>query len=857
MLTSFNRKEAFLTDFQDRYQQGKKLLANGNHHWATRLIVDLFFKIESEVWISSQKKQQLILELSKLWIEYINSFRSNGTINDLIKYIDAYDRFFSFLIQIEDYNLFEISINQLLRSFGKMDKLSMPGISKFVNSISIKFMEQKNYIQLIELQFFLISLKESLVHSKYFQKLMDYLHNLLLKIEPDKRPLFLFAVLENINLKFKLRKGHKEFIDDITKKINPMVPPKLKEYISELSNVIINERTFKDIKEDLFNLISYLNNIGESAWTIVLIRNLYSYIKEFQSMEAAVDQIRQFIEFSIDRSRLNVVYTIYDYLESILLSQSDKSYNKIVIELWVDACHKFSQLKEKQFLLLSIEKLLEHLKIPEDHTNIFHYLHTCNYLWKFRSIFFSFKEDDFWRMIFYRALYQNHNIDLAQKIIPHLDKRLQPYMRDCNFLIEVANKQRNEIYTLEETENYYFQEKNLHIVNMVIKIDSLGEFSYRIYYSDENILERTFRSEHWNDTYIIKLYNNLFSDSSKTKYKFVLKEFGIILYLLLPKVIRNYFAKFREQVLRPQIYFIFDKMTIPFELIYKKGFFLFGYSIGYNIGSPPIMGAKFVEEKETSRKNKNEKGYNALLIDSINALAPKRWNEDKNRKELLYKFSSGANELSYMKELFTNRSEIQNLKVLMGSESSKKSILDAISQGSHHIIYIVGNIIFSESHPSHSYFITNDNLILKFADLFDALEQQVTKVNPIIFFDTQIFDRNGNRLKEGLGYFSEIISKFNFNNIKGIICRNYPEFSSETKSLILDFFNNLFKKNSIGISLLKARDVLLPKVPKLIKQQLDGEKPPDPDIDKSKNVTLENCQAFLSFLFFGEPWQKL
>ncbi|TXT65696.1 MAG: hypothetical protein BAJALOKI1v1_390016 [Promethearchaeota archaeon] len=861
MFQTYTRQEKFLDDFQERYQQGKELLTKGDHHWSTRLLVDLYFKIESEVWISSQKKKQLTLRLSNLWINYIKSLENNGEITDLIKYIDAYDRFFSFLLQVEDYNLFQNSINELLKSFVRMDDLSLLGLSKFINSTSRRFTEQGNYIQVIELQFLLTHLKESLVHANYFDEIMEHIYAILLKIEPSKRPLFLYTIVANVSIKFDLGLQPKNFSNDIIKKVMHMLPAKLKEYFSEIDSVVINERTFDSIQDDLYHLITYLNNIGESSWTMVIIRNLYYYVKEFRSFDDSIQQIRQFIEFSADRSHLNIVYTIYDYLESILLLNGEgRQYSTSLIELWAEACNKFADMKEKEYLLLSIERLNKHLRVPQDESKFVHYLHTCNYLWKYRSIFFSFREEDFWRMIYYRAIYQENDLALAQKIISYMDEKLHCFVEDCQNIQKIAIEQKNTLYTLEEPEDYYFKQNKLHIVNMVIKIDNAGEFSYRIYYSDDNILEKTFKKEHWNDTYIIKIYNDLFSDISPKKYDFTLKEFGTILYLLLPKVIRDYFAQFRTQILRPQIYFVFDKMTIPFEFIYKKGFFLFGYSIGYNIGTPPIMGAKFLLEKEDARKSlpsSTTQGFEVLLIDSINALAPKKWVQEENRKVLLYEFSSGANELTYIKDLFENQSEIQNIQVLQGSESTTESILDNISQGKYHIIYFVGNIIFSESHPSYSYFITNNNSILKFVDLFDALEKQVQRVKPILFFDTQMFDREGNKLKEGLAYISEIISELNYNNIKGVVCRHYPEFDTETKKMINKFFTNLFEKNSLGISLLKAREVFLPKIPKLIKQQLDAGKTVDPDIDKSKNVTIENSQQYLGFLIFGEPWNKL
>ena len=69
MSVDIERKKRFLSEFQDRVIQARRLLQSGNHHWASKLILDLYFDIETKEWLNAQKKHQLILVLSNsFWI---------------------------------------------------------------------------------------------------------------------------------------------------------------------------------------------------------------------------------------------------------------------------------------------------------------------------------------------------------------------------------------------------------------------------------------------------------------------------------------------------------------------------------------------------------------------------------------------------------------------------------------------------------------------------------------------------------------------------------------------------------------------------------------------------------------------
>ena len=98
-------------------------------------------------------------------------------------------------------------------------------------------------------------------------------------------------------------------------------------------------------------------------------------MQHFQSFGDAVTYIRKFIDFSINRNRFEIAFEIYDFLEDLFMERTDLSYDNILIELWVEACKKFVDMKEKKYLLQSLEKLNNHLKLPQTSAQIYHYFY--------------------------------------------------------------------------------------------------------------------------------------------------------------------------------------------------------------------------------------------------------------------------------------------------------------------------------------------------------------------------------------------------------------------------------------------------------------------------------------------------
>ena len=833
MTVSSEIKDQFVKYFQNRVHQGRQLLQNANHQWASRLFTDLHFQIEKTEWLVSQKKRQLIMIIANSWWIYLNSLKKDQI--DIVKYIDAYKRFFSFLSQLDEFDLFNNFWNNLLKDFMKIEDLSIDGITKFINSFSIKVKEREDYLRLVELQILLMALRKSVFPSELFSFSLKFIGEILYKLEPSKKALLLFVFIENINLKYKLVDTDvesQEFILNINKILSNRLPPYLKEDFSNMRKISVNENNFENILADLEELIYYLNDITEFKWIIIVLRYIYSKLKEFQSFEVAISYIKNFIDFAIKRNRFVIAYEIYDFLDDVLLMHSDLGYEESLIELWVDACKKFFELKERKYLLLSMEKLNNHLKIPQTPEQIFHYFYTFNHLWKFKTKFFTLDPLDFWKMMFYRALYLEKDFDLTQKIIPYIEDEIRSKLTDLNSLYNEAESVKSQIYSFKEDSDELLASHPEFVLNKgIVRINSEGLISFRLISPDFAVVEGDILNEYWNDTIIIDIYNDLFSGKKEKSYKFNLTEFGKLLYLFLPKSLRDVLKQLKDK--KPpfisHIYFILDMMTIPFGLVHDgDNFFMLKYGSSYKIGEPPLAGISFeqiIQEESTTTPPK--KLINVLLIEAINSKGPLKWNEEFKNKTLIFPFPDGYDEVNHITNFLNVTSGVQ-IKLLTGPNSTREKILTELSSGACNVIHFVGNIFYSKMSPHDSYFLTNDKKAITIQEVKNLLEATQSPIQPFIFFNSQFFDVDGRRLKNVLKQFGEIFSQFNFNRITGIISRTYPIFNEDARKIIENLYVDLFVNNyNQGGAMLKAR-----------RQCKSG-------------------LAISSFVMFGNPWKKL
>ena len=855
-------KEEFLSEFQNKIIQSRQLLINANHRWGDKLLTDIYHQIEKADWIDMHKKRQLIMIISNTWWMYLNSLvkREGENIHvDIIRYIDGYNRFFSFLSRLDDFYFFNTFFINLLKTFVKIPEkeLSVSGITKFINSFSIKVKEREEFLNLIELQILLVYLRKTVFPSDLFSFCLEILGKITSKLEPSKRALFLYIILEDVNFKFQLMEDSSEFIKIINKILVNRLPNYLKNEFINLSRISINERNFNTILIDLEELIYYLNYIGESKWIITILKIIFSKIQQYQTFEDAVSYIRRYIDFAINRNQFEIAFAIYDFLEDIFIYRTDLGYDNILIELWIEACKNFLDKNEKRFVLRSLEKVSTHLKMPQTTEQVFHFFRTCNYLWQFKSMFFSLEPQDFWRMMFYRAFYEEKDFNLASKIIPYLDTALKPVITDLNSLSNATESSKTISYSFKENidKQKELAQNNI-IKQIVIRIDFKGQISYLIRPLENTLIEGKISDEFWNDAQIFEIFEEIFSEQKKKKYNFNLADFGRLLYIFLPKQIRELLSRLKiNKNTIPQIFFGLDTMSVPFELIYDKGFFSLKYSSGYLLGEPPLGGIIFEEafqdQKESSFvKNK----YNVLIVESTNQMGPVKWNDENKTKEIVFPFLAGASELKHITDFFNNRNEVNQITVLSGKESTRESILLNLSRGANHIVHFVGNIFYSKWSPKDSYFLTNDNNIIKISEIFQNLNLNELRIPVLLFFNAQIYDIDGIRKRNTMKLYGEILSNLDFDRVISLIARNYPVFDEDTKVIITYFYENILNGLSQGVALLKARQQYVAK----LKINLEGQ--PAKNLEQKeafRKINLEAGLAIASFVLFGNPTKKI
>jgi hypothetical protein len=394
------------------------------------------------------------------------------------------------------------------------------------------------------------------------------------------------------------------------------------------------------------------------------------------------------------------------------------------------------------------------------------------------------------------------------------------------------------------------------IKQIVIRINLKGQISYLIRTLEDNVIEGKISNEFWNDAQILEIFEDIFSEKQKKIYDFNLTVFGRLLYIFLPKQLRELFSRFNiNKNIIPQVFFVLDAISIPFELLYDNEFFSLKCSSGYMIGEHPLGGITFEEALQDqigSSLVKNK--YNVLIVESTNQMGPVKWNDENKSKEIIFPFLAGASELKYITDFFNNRNEVNQITVLSGKESTRENVLLNLSRGANHIVHFVGNIFYSKWSPKDSYFLTNDNNIIKISEIFQNLSLSELRIPVLLFFNAQIYDIDGTRIMNTMKIYGEILANLDFNRVISLIARNFPVFNEETNGIVTYFYENILNDVSQGVALLKARQQYVAK----ITTNLEGKSAKSLEQEESvREINLEEGLAISSFVLFGSPIKKI
>lgn len=854
--------QEFLKYFEKQIIQGRKILKTGNHRWADKLLTNLYFEIKKTDWINPQKKDQLYTAINNSWDKYLQSLVQQNKEDltfDVIKYYDSYNRYFGFLAKQGNYYELIRHGKDLIKSYINHPGISITGLIKFINSLSDLIKDEGNYHELLEYQILKIYLLKSVSLSTNYYFSMNFLWEFLSKVEPSKRSLLLYIFLENIGISFQLKENPEEFIREIRNIMKIKLSPELKNEFSLLLRIKIDENNFSRIFTDLENLLMYLNDIGESRWILSLIENFFIKVTQYNNLDDAVEFIRKYIHFLIERNRFEISFNVYEFLGEYFKEHVKDTYNFLLIEHWSDACNNFRDLKEKKYLLRSLEELQQCISTPSNSKQIFHCFHISDFIWRLKTEFFTSEKFEFWNMMFYRAFFEEKDLNLCEKIIKFLPKKIQPLLTNLQELQDNLEQVQESVVFLdqqnERLHSIFNEKQNALIKNLSIRIKDNGEIGFYGKFDDSQEFQDVIKDEYWNDVYLLKIYNNLFWNR-EVETDLSIIEFGRLLYLMLPRKLRQLFSKLNVEDLDyvPQIYLILDKMTIPFDLINDgDGIFSLKFSIGYSIGEPNLN--KIISEAPILPLNQSkQKKYNTLVIGCLNLMLPSKWDDAIQKNVLMYPFNEGVKELNHIIQYFNESSFIDQITYLVQENITRDKFLNNVSSGNYDIIHIIGNLFYSETNPKNSFFLTNDYQIVSISDIINVLKANLNHKKSFICFNVRFLNLLGNKLHSNLIDFSEIFRNFDQNEITGMIVRNNSIFNEDTRYLLSYIYNNLTGGFNQGVSLLKGRQIYL--LNKVIPNNEKAGKELK-NINMQKDVSEEILIDLNSFLLFGEPWKML
>ena len=114
-------------------------------------------------------------------------------------------------------------------------------------------------------------------------------------------------------------------------------------------------------------------------------------------------------------------------------------------------------------------------------------------------MFFTLEQQDFWRMIFYRALFEEQNYHIAKKVLPFLDEDFSKIITDLEVLYTETEHLHKEIYSFDDQndipDSFHI---DFAIKQLILRIDYNGMISYRMNSTSNEVIDGRIFDECWN-----------------------------------------------------------------------------------------------------------------------------------------------------------------------------------------------------------------------------------------------------------------------------------------------------------------------------------------------------------------------
>ncbi len=813
---------------------GQKLLRQGSHGWAEIAFEEILLSLERQKDLSAKNKDYVRSLVIQAWQARIQDLGRDQSPDKWIFLVDAYHHVLFLLFQNNSFKEIAKICQSLVLSLISQKEISRETLASILDPVSEFLLKGGFRREALEIQLAMMLIRGAAKSSDTLQKLLQYLASIVLKLGLNFRPIFFYALFDNATDFFNLqadRSARNELVSSLIETCRNAVSLDIRDAMGQTSK-FIHRFQIQEVKDNFVKLIQKLEILNEFDWAFGIIRNFARLLIENGLTEEALNLSQEFSEFSIRRGFYQFGFQGYSLIGNALATQGKKTE---LVSLWYGAARMFARSQQADLLNESIKKIDEYLDPPPTFANSVSYFSTYNEIWNLKSRLGQTTEADFWKMIFFRALFEERDLDIAKFAWKCLPDAFKSKCHPTGQIEEaVANVPKTPVGKITHT-------------RLVIRLVEQQEVDiYCTSPKSDEYLE-IHSPEPWNSMELEEIFSQIIAHQREME----LLMFGRLIYLNLPAEVRRTIRSFKAESVQvqPHLLFIMDRFSLPVGLIHDGTSFLnLKFALSSMIGPTSLRGMS-----EMTQDNPAADKLRLLFIANLNALDPRIWDEKTQKEEPLYCLSETEGEVNDIIQFAQKYPNVESVSYLIGTQATKEKILATIRELQPHVLHYAGILFYVEENPGESYLLAPEGKIISLEEIFQVFEE--FPVRPLLVLNVKLVNKKGEFILNAgyeAGQLGSLQSKY---FLTGVLTRFAPIFNADSLSLFKGFYDCLLSRKvpEIGVALLKGGQQLV--ADKALQQATTMSKTLE---DKeSKVIHFGGDLTTASFLLFGLPWRKL
>ncbi|MHA1733690.1 MAG: hypothetical protein ACTSU5_17210 [Promethearchaeota archaeon] len=832
---------------KERLITGQKLLKQGSHFWADQVFSSVVERFEKAENVRKKTRDYIRDLVIQAWTLHARSLLEKSA--DWILTCDAYQHAFFLLSQYQKYDQIANMLDDLIRILLTYEQVNPETLATLLESAADMLVFAGKRPEALEFQLVVMLLRGFAKMSERLTKSLIFLERTLVRLRSDLRNALVVVLLENAVEFFKVSAEEKaEFIEKLNGIAKSVVPVSIKDAFSEVFKVLPLYGKPEELTERWTLLSKKLQDLNEYDWALRIYENLLKYLDNNGMYDRAVEYGKKFIILAVRRQHLEVAYRACQLLCDILASRGE--YGTIT-DLWGMLSREFSRSPSNRHLFnLAVKEMEGGIVADSTAWNTGELFSRLEDIWLLKTRATRASEDEFWSMVLHRAVFEEGDLRTGALALGKLSGQ---FKRKFHVTLSPEDL-RGMVETKPPVKAQY---------NPLSVLRLSGNSRIELYgYSMEVHKFVSTSVEHaWDDTVLQDIYRELVvragavDGASGDRYSgWTFKDLGRCLFLMLPKPARDTFLGFKagSSGETPSVLFLMDEETIPIDFLHDGTNFLsLKYATGNKLGEPPMMG---IGAEDVSGPS-DEK--NVLLLGDFNASSPKIWNDALKKEEVLYPFPEASENINHLIEELNQSEFVNQIAYLQGNTATRAAILETITSGQFHVIYLSSNLFFVGDNPQESYFLTSDNEILSIREIKEAIASSKLP-NPLVVNDSRFLRPDGeviaNCTHEALLVAESLEPRGAEVGPKATLTRIADIHHEDDVELLRAFLKNLLGDGDpLGVALLKARQqhftkVALDSAEKIVESANDG------DLNE---IAREGDITGTSFVLYGFPWMFL